>query len=57
MGKVISVSKGGKITIPLEIRKEFDINEGDQLWIEKEEGKLVIMRNQPTEFDISEEVE
>lgn len=42
MPKMITVSKGGKITIPKELRDEFDVTEGDQLLIEKTNGNLVI---------------
>lgn len=42
--KVISVSKGGKITIPREYREKLGIKNGDQIVIENRGGELVLLK-------------
>ena len=40
------VHKSGRITIPIEIRKQFEITEGDILTIRQEDGDLKIITAQ-----------
>lgn len=39
---IVEISKGRQITIPAEIRSEFDLDTGSKLEIEKINGKIVL---------------
>ncbi|MCK5291176.1 MAG: AbrB/MazE/SpoVT family DNA-binding domain-containing protein [Thermoplasmata archaeon] len=42
MQKVVKVTRRGQTTIPEEFRRKYDIQEGDSLLVEDENGKIVI---------------
>jgi len=44
MGESAKISKGGKVTIPKKIREKFDLEEGDTIYFENENGKLVVYK-------------
>jgi len=44
MGKSAKISKGGKVTIPKRIREKFDLEKGDTIYFENENGKLVVYK-------------
>lgn len=37
IAKAVKVTRKGQITLPVELRKEFDINEGDIVYVRKGE--------------------
>jgi AbrB family looped-hinge helix DNA binding protein len=39
-----TITRKGQITIPIEIRRELDLNEGDKLSVENQGGKIVLVR-------------
>lgn len=42
MHRVVKVTRRGQTTIPKEFRQKYDIQEGDSLLVEDEDGKIVI---------------
>jgi AbrB family looped-hinge helix DNA binding protein len=42
---ITKVTRKGQITIPIEIRKELDIREGDHLLVRKEDDKIILQNN------------
>jgi AbrB family looped-hinge helix DNA binding protein len=48
--KAVKVLPKGQITLPKEIRKDFNIKEGDTLVVEKKDGDI-ILRKGKTIFD------
>jgi AbrB family looped-hinge helix DNA binding protein len=42
MQQVVKVTRRGQTTIPEEFRRKYDIQEGDSLLVEDEDGKIVI---------------
>jgi len=46
------VTKKGQITIPVEIRRKFGIEESSKVEVVEEEGKIVI-RKRPSIFDLA----
>jgi len=49
---VVAVTKKGQITIPVEIRRKFGIEESSKVEVVEEEGKIVI-RKRPSIFDLA----
>ena len=47
-----AVTKKGQITIPVEIRRKFGIEESSKVEVVEEEGKIVI-RKRPSIFDLA----
>ncbi|MBD3204943.1 AbrB/MazE/SpoVT family DNA-binding domain-containing protein [Candidatus Bathyarchaeota archaeon] len=50
----VTVTGKGQITIPVELRRRFDIEEGSKVEVIEEDGKIVI-RRQTTIFDLAGE--
>ena len=48
----VAVTKKGQITIPVEIRRKFGIEESSKVEVVEEEGKIVI-RKRPSIFDLA----
>jgi antitoxin PrlF len=48
----VSVTRKGQITIPVEIRRKFGIEESSKVEVVEEEGKIVI-RKCPSIFDLA----
>jgi len=48
----VSVTRKGQITIPVEIRRKFGIEESSKVEVVEEEGKIVI-RKRPSIFDLA----
>lgn len=48
---IVTISKGQQITIPAEMRKEFDLKVGSRVEIIKKQNKIII---QPIEEDLDE---
>lgn len=48
----VSVTRKGQITIPVELRKKFGIEESSKVEVAEEEGKIVI-RKRPSIFDLA----
>lgn len=44
MHRVVKVTRRGQTTIPKEFRRKYDIQEGDSLLVEDEDGKIVMRR-------------
>ncbi len=42
MQQIVKVTRRGQTTIPEEFRRKYDIQEGDSLLMEDEDGKIVI---------------
>ncbi|TEB07688.1 SpoVT / AbrB like domain protein [Pelotomaculum schinkii] len=47
---VITVSTRGQIIIPSEIRKKYNIKQGDRLELQEVDGKLILVRAQGKPF-------
>jgi len=47
---VITVSAKGQIIIPAEIRKKYNIKQGDRFQLQYSDGKLVLSREQEKPF-------
>jgi AbrB family looped-hinge helix DNA binding protein len=43
MNYITEIHKAGRITIPIELRKEFGLVEGDKITIRKENGELKLL--------------
>lgn len=41
-----TITRKGQVTIPIDIRRELDLNEGDKLLVENQDGKIVLARAQ-----------
>ncbi len=48
---IVTISKGQQITIPAEMRKEFDLKVGSRVELIKKQNKIII---QPIEEDLEE---
>jgi antitoxin PrlF len=48
----VSVTRKGQITIPVELRRKFGIEESSKVEVAEEEGKIVI-RKRPSIFDLA----
>ena len=48
----VAVTKKGQITIPVEIRRKFGIEESSKVEVVEEEGKIVI-KKRPSIFDLA----
>lgn len=48
----VLVTRKGQITIPMEIRRKFSIEEGSRVEVVEEEGMIVI-RKRPSIFDLA----
>jgi len=48
----VSVTRKGQITIPVELRRKFGIEEGSKVEVAEEEGVIVI-RKLPSIFDLA----
>ena len=48
----VSVTRKGQITIPVDIRRKFGIEESSKVEVVEEEGKIVI-RKRPSIFDLA----
>ena len=48
----VSVTRKGQITIPVELRRKFGIEEGSKVEVAEEEGGIVI-RKLPSIFDLA----
>ncbi len=48
----VSVTRKGQITIPVELRKKFGIEESSKVEVAEEDGKIVI-RKRPSIFDLA----
>ena len=42
MQQIVKVTRRGQTTIPEEFRRKYDIQEGDSLLVEDEDGKIII---------------
>jgi AbrB family looped-hinge helix DNA binding protein len=50
----VTVTRKGQITIPVELRKKFKIEEGSKVKVTEEEGRIVV-RRQTSIFDLAGE--
>ncbi len=48
----VSVTRKGQITIPVELRRKFGIEESSKVEVAEEDGKIVI-RKRPSIFDLA----
>ena len=48
----VSVTRKGQITIPVELRRKFGIEESSKVEVTEEDGKIVI-RKRPSIFDLA----
>ena len=48
----VSVTRKGQITIPVELRRKFGIEESSKVDVAEEDGKIVI-RKRPSIFDLA----
>jgi AbrB family looped-hinge helix DNA binding protein len=48
----VAVSKKGQITIPVELRRKFHIEEGSKVEVTEEDG-VIVVRKLPSIFDLA----